>query len=452
MESGHVYRAINRGASFLWRLLTWWRTLEVLLLCLALLLIFGGVRPLFAGETMVDPASISVLQPEASAAISVANAGVTPGDSWWIRLFLAFVGSVCAARLIETLVPARSLPPLGRSKRDRIVWSNSNVDVVSRIAERLSAQGLRVDCPGNEGSARRLVAWRDGMGRWLRGLLYAGVLLLLAGSVVQQRLGYVGEPVDLLLGVPTSLGPEGSLQVTLRQIEVLGDGEGGVVIHRSEIVAQRDGEGDEQAWLYPGRAASVGGLSLYQVRSGPAMRVTAYDGQGRALNLQDPGTNVQGPGTLHIGFSGTQQERIVHVPGARLIVSLVYYPSLPAEGIDSPVVHVQVQSATDGRMLTDRFYTENGEVVADGVRLGFVFEYSVGVRPEREPELPLYALGAVAVVLGVLAHALWPESRVWLSTDDEGPNTVVEMVRCGSSPDGQVSFEALMSEIDRAED
>jgi len=451
MGSDRVRGAVNRAGVALWRLLTWWRTFQVLLLCLAVLLLVGVAWGLLVPGSIGTRGGMSAWQPQAGGLPTSPDGGVDPLDSLPVRFFLAVLGIVCLARLIEVWIPAWSLPPLSPLARERAVCDDEPQAVARALSSLLTSRGLATRCSASEGMPCRCVAWRRGPARWLKGLLYLGGVLFLVAAVACEHLGYVGEPVDLLLGVSTGVGPDSDLCVMLRQIEVFPSDDGVPLIHRSEIVAYRDGAEAERAWLYPGKPAAVQGLTFYQVRSGPAMRVAARGADGKALLLRDPGGEGEGSPVLRVGFSGTEQERLVLVPAAGLIVSLVYYPSLPSEGVTRPVVHVRVQRATGGQALAERFLTENDVLLVGGVRLDLGFEYSVTVRPEREPELPIIALGALALAFGVLAQVMWPDGHLWLAISDQEQGTVIEIVTpVGTGVD--VTSRDLMVELCGGED
>jgi len=198
-----------------------------------------------------------------------------------------------------------------------------------------------------------------------------------------------------------------------------------------------------------GRRARAGDLALYQIGYGPAARVAARGREDQALRLQSMVFDPEPRTVARVSFSGRQQEHLLAVPQANMVVRLVHYPSLAARGISRPVLHVRVERGIDGLSLAEEFLTEGRQLTVDGVTLDIDFEYYVVMRAAREPHLPMAALGAALALLGVISFVAWPARRAWVAVRGrEGAATVCQLAveRREASAGWLAGVEAVLDE------
>jgi hypothetical protein len=124
-----------------------------------------------------------------------------------------------------------------------------------------------------------------------------------------------------------------------------------------------------------------------------------------------------------VRFTDEQQERLLAAPDVGLIIRLVHYPSLPAQGIQRRALHVQVLRGRDGQVLDERLLTETGHVAANGVTVDAAFEYYAMLRAESEPELVLALTGGSLILLGLVAMVAWPPRGIWVAMRQEEGGT-----------------------------
>jgi hypothetical protein len=407
---------------------TLWRALASRRLTIALLIVALAVSAtgVIASSRMPDgvpapsyhgvaPAALASWPEPASTASRLAGVG------------LGALAALSLVRLLQSWVPGWAAPPPegAELRLHQVPWT---VDEAWEEADAaVSAAGLRLERLCEDGDVRMGVARRSGLRGRLGGASYLGVLLLLAASLVARWSSWAGEPIELALGETHAFGQRGELQARLEEITIIPGVDGGVARLTSTLGLA--GAADSELRIDTLRRASVGGLALYQLGYGPAVRVAAFDGAGQPLRLQAMATDPEPRTVARFRFSGRQQEHLLAVPEANMVVRMVHYPSLEARGIAGPVLQVRVERGIDGLPLADEFLTEGRRLAIGGVTLDIGLEYYVVVRAAREPHLAVAALGAALVVLGVLGRGIWPERRVWVAVQArESVGTLCQLV------------------------
>ncbi len=398
------------------------RTILALLLALALL---AGVFPQTEPQAGMDEARWRL---EARArwgrAFDIAETigALDVYDSAPFRLLLAALGLVSLVRLTSLWAPRWSLPPR-RGLVARSAARSGGDDEARRPEDAVRAEGLHLT-PLGARDGLRFAAITDTPSRHaLAGLLFLGVVLLLVAGFVGGRWSWEGASVALALGEETVLEPATDLRARLDLLEVRGSG---APTQRlvADLSLRQDGAGTDAAQttarVSAGQPATVGGLRLYMVGQGPVVRVEAEAAGGERLRLTWLGGPATTAETVRVRFAAVEHEQIVALTGADRLLEMVYYSSLPGEGIDEPVVHAVLRDASGGEILAEEFLTSDG-VLDDGrVQVRLAAEYFVRVRAEREPELPLAVLGGLALLAGGVGQALWPPRRGWLVTAEDG--------------------------------
>lgn len=386
-------------------------------------------------------------------------AAVSPGGtgtSAISRLAGAGMGLLAALSLVRLLqawmVGWGGCAPRGAQVRlYEVPW---NVEEAWREAgSAVAVAGLRLERAGGRGDTWLGVARRQGPAGRLGGAFYLGILLLVAASLVARWWGWAGEPVDLSLGETRALGENGEVTARLEQIEILPSADGGVARLTSTLGLTTTDGGRDGVQVDTLRRASTGGLALYQLGYGPAARVTARGEGGRALRLQSMVQDPEPRTVTRVRFSGRQQEHLLAVPEASMVVRMVHYPSLEARGISGPALHVRVERGIDGLSLADEFLTEGRQLYIDGITLDIGFEYYVVMRAAREPHLPIAALGGAMVVLGMIGFTFWPDRRVWVAVEARaGSETLCQFAvePCEASAHWLAGVEATLVERARA--
>jgi len=332
------------------------------------------------------------------------------------RLLLAALGLVSLVRLAGLWAPRWSLPPRHGLVAQRLA-PEQGVEGTGDPAGTTGVEGLRF-VPLGEWDGLHYAAVVDSPSRRaLAGCLYLGVLLLLAAGLVEQRLAWEGPIVEMALGEEGLLDPAAGLGARLDQLALRGASPANPHL-LADLSLWAGGVAGDAVRVGPGRPARAGALILYLLGQGPAVRVEADGAGGERLPLRWLGGPAAPGDAVRVRFPAAEREQIVALAGTDRLLEMVYYPSLPAEGIEGPVIHALLRGGSAGEVLAEGLLTENGALDGGDVRVRLAFEYYVRVRAEREPHLPVALLGALALLAGAVGHALWPPRRGWLVTEE----------------------------------
>lgn len=413
-------RAVERTVSVGWRFLA---SPHVMLVWLGILLVvslLGGILPQVPPGVSQDSAEYAqwLSQIRARWGASVEPLQVLGllniFGSRFFRALLAIASVIATLRLLYLWIPSWKQPPLVRTASFLVTLPHDAQQASHTIARALAVVGQRLS-PWMEGDGvRYTVARRSGITRWLPGLLYLGVLLFLLSGLVGWQFGWRGEMQELVLGETRPLG-SGRPAVRLDEIAVMPGKDGTMQRFDSHMSLLNGPDTVAHVVIGQGKRATYGGLALYQVGYGPAVRVSAHDAQGRTLSVRRMVGDKTPQRQVRLRFSETSQEQLLSVPEANLAIRMVHYPTLPAQGIQGRALHVQVYEETGGKLVEDKFLAQDEQLTANDVTIDLAFEYYVNVRAEQEPELPLALAGGSLMFLGLLAAAIWPPREVWVT-------------------------------------
>jgi len=342
-------------------------------------------------------------------------------QSLLFRLLLAWIAALCVVGLLALVTRDRSSSP-----KQVYAWTFGLQDEASevwmRVGEALSGAGLQRPEPTCVDGCQVAAMRRRGVRGWATALAYAGVLVLLAASLIASRWGWRSADITLLLGEPQALAPNTGLTARLDEIRLIPGGE--KRSYQVESVLALTGEGVSKAvTLDQTNGTRSDGLSLYQIEEGPSLRLQVRDSRGQCLDITDPLAQLRPAPVVRRALRGSQQEQQYLVPAADLVVNVVHFSRrLGAETTTEPLktaLQVQAVRWSDGELLLDELLESDavlsvpGPVEADATQVVVAFERYVVLRAEREPERLVALFGAGLVLLGLLAGLLWPERRAW---------------------------------------
>lgn len=344
------------------------------------------------------------------------------------RVLLAIVAATALLRSLQTIVPSWSSPPQTRGLVSHEIRLPCELGSAwPKASQAFATVGQDLTAPVEAHGAQYGFARRVGIKRWFPGIFYLGLLVFLFASVVQWRYGWVGPRIDLALGETRSLGGRAGLDARLDQIELLPRPDGTIRRFNSRVALLRDSVEEAALTLRLDRRAVHSGISLYQLGFGPAVRLSARRADGESLQIHRMLGDTTPARTLRVRFTDEQQERLLAAPEAGLVIRLVYYPSLPAQGIRGRALHVQVLRGRDGQLLTERLLADAGRVAANGVTLDLAFEYYAVLRAEGEPDLAFALTGGSLMLLGIAAFVAWPPRGVWMAMRQEEGSTYCQL-------------------------
>ncbi len=426
----------------------WALILLVLLLGVA---IIGAVGPRWA--TSAVPTNDAITEARNAGEESpglVQGIVIDPRHSRAVRVLLAAVGVTAIVRLLSLWVPSWAVPPRGlaalRSERQNAIQDSDDqvqnslltlegdTRTAWREVRRASALvGLDLNPLGADDEDIRLgIAQRAGLERWLPGLFYLGIVLLLLAGVVRHHFGITSPPWSLTLGETRPLPGDPTLALRLDQVTIA-PAQG---TFESLLTLLRDDNGTrslEQLAVGPTKPNRVAGgdsgdghiaARLYQLGYGPAARVTAQAADGSRLRIYHLVGAVPPAETFRVAFEGRQSEELLAIPEADLVLRLVYYASLPAQDLDE-TVHLQILKGQSRTLLAEAFMTGPDQLRTLDVTVAVVPEYYVVLQLQREPETPLFLAGGLMCLLGVVALALWPPRHLWIGIERHGAHHAV---------------------------
>lgn len=425
MATRRTARTIEHTVAGGWYLLTSPRLMLVWLGIFLLVLLFGGIFPQVpAGVVPGSPRYAQWLSQTQARWGGVVEPLRVLGllnifGSRVFHILLAITAVLAGLRLLALWMPSWRHPPLGRTDAYQFTLLQEAPQASHTIERACAAAGQRLQPWLEKGDLRYTVARRAGVVRWLPGLFYLGLLLLLSSALVGWRFGWHGEDLELVLGETRPLGI-GDLAVRLDELAVLPN-EDDTMQRLDSLMALLDGpETVTQMITGLGRRATHGNLSLYQVGYGPAARVSARGAQGQVLSVRRMLGDKSPQRQVRLRFAEQNQEQLLAVPEARLAIRLVHYPSLAAQDIAGRVLHVQVYEEASGKLLAEQFLSQEGQLLVNGVTITLAPEYYVVVRPEKEPELPLAFAGGLLALVGLGAAVVWPPRETWITVLGQG--------------------------------
>ncbi len=333
--------------------------------------------------------------------------------SWLFRVFVGVAVAIIVLRMLGLWVSSWPTTAVELVPSLNVVLPLDEGATWKRVSHVFGMMGQRETRRIEIDDSQYALYKRVGKKRWLGGMFYLGLLVLMLASLIRTHYGWNGSPVDLALGESRVLDPRSGLTVRLEQIALLPRADGTLQRFDSRIALLEKGRADQELDVGFARRAVYGGTTIYQLGFGPAARLSVQQGDGTALNLQQMLSETEPRHVLRVRFSERQQEQLVAVPEAGLIVRLIQYPNASRE--ERGTLHVEVLRGQDGVLIAEQFLTDAGTITTNGIVVHVAPEYHVTLRAEREPELPLAALGGVLVVLGMCGLIVWPPRENWVS-------------------------------------
>lgn len=283
-----------------------------------------------------------------------------------------------------------------------------------------------------------------------------GLLLLLAGLVLNDAAGWRISNVALAPGDTTPLNLPGALQISLNDTATQVSA---TQVSAASVPATPGSSGDDQAAraeltvMQAGSSRTVrtslarpahwGNLWLSQQTTGPTLTVSGFDQSRQALVMQslDSGGEV-GP-TLRFLFHQTQSEQGFAIPTRNLTFRAVSYAALPEQGIEGPVFLIEAYRGEDIAPAVTELVADEGSLVLDDVTLTLQRERYVELDVAYLPGLIPMLLGGLLVLSGVVIAAYWSMARVWANLALDGEQ-VLAIVAVAGATEPQAEIERLL--------
>ncbi|MFO7917527.1 MAG: cytochrome c biogenesis protein ResB [Anaerolineae bacterium] len=387
-------------------------TLALLALFLILAL-FMGIDAL--GRTESQPEGLSYTQRIAAYDATLPLLTNDDGDlRLAARALLATLTVLCALRAAHELVDTWQLPapPRRLSHTEEFALDCDAQKAWERASRAFSATGHRLALGARSDGVKRGAARPQSPGRWFVASLYLGLCLLLLTPLLRWRWGWHSHPLHLSLGETYPVERAG-IDLTLDQIAFVPHADGTPRLFDARIAVAR---GEQEEYLTVGlhRGARQRGIALYYLGHGPAVRITARDHRGTPLDIQKMPGHAPSQRALRVRFHQEQQERLLSIPQADLVLRLVSYRSIPSQDIEGRALQIQALQGSTERIMAERMLTESGTIHIDDATVDVRFEYYATLGVAHEPELVTAILGAILTLLGLYGALIWPPHRIWM--------------------------------------
>lgn len=410
-------------SSIIWRALTspglaLWLLVLASLGCLLMSLI-----PQIPLETLRDPALVDlwlkgIKAPWASIITVLHSIGLTHlVHSRLFYLYCALVAVMVLVHLLRLLAP-RWAQPLGTLTTEQwhLPWSQQ--DTLAHLERGTALIGLQLIHRLLPHAATGKTLYAQGISRGIRRL---GSTLLVFGLLITLGTGISvsgnDAPSEAVMVSPGEVLPLPGRPGTLLQLSKLSvidrqDNQEIKVVSDWMVTGQSQ---TSQLKLLPGHPVHIGAIGLYLLGYGPAVRLTATAADGRLLRLQRVLGDNTPQETLQLRFARDQQEQLVAQQDTGILLRLIHYPTLPAQGITGRALHIQVLRSDTGELLQQAYLDDSGSLSVPGITLDVSLDYYVMVRAQDEPWLWLVLLGGCLVVVGLICSLFMPHRELWLS-------------------------------------
>jgi hypothetical protein len=332
-------------------------------------------------------------------------------------IYLALVAAVSVLQLLRVFHP-RWTQPYGKYSTEQWRLPLSIGETLTHLDRSLAFVGLRTlqkplarpsttDTSYIQGISR-------GIRRWGSALLVLGLGLLLVTGIFTGWNDPPSDPILISSGEVFPLPGKPNTVLRLNQLNLLENQDRQItkVVSHWEVTSNNL---VSQIELSQGQPAQIGETYLYLLGYGPAVRVTASDSDGHVLRLQRVLGDLSPQETLRLRFDRDQQEQLVTQQDSGILLRLIYYPSLPAQGIPGRALHVQVLRSDTGELIQQAYLDKSGTLSVAGLNLDFSMEYYVMVRAQDEPWLWLVFPGVCLVVAGLILVLFMPNRELWLA-------------------------------------
>lgn len=276
-----------------------------------------------------------------------------------------------------------------------------------RVTDDLSSEGT-----GRLGARKHGLAWLAPV------VLHAGLLLLLLGTVVNQRWSWREGPFSLAAGETHRLAHIAGQELRLDETWL-----GGGLEDPSEgflstlTLKHRSGE-DHTLALRRNTPALHDGMLIYQVASGPALRVSLDDAAGESVLLESLDGSGGAQREILALLRQGKSEIWLGAPsrGIALHVSHLDSPQDSAQG--ESILRFRAYRGDEPEPIVDQSVAASTSLGVDGGTCHLVVESYASILVVWSPGLVLVATGALLALVGFcLVMALSPRG-IWLDVTE----------------------------------
>jgi len=379
--------------------------------------------------------------------------------SWWFRALLALLAFSLIISMAERVTSLWLTMRQARGKQGDDSFADASKQAVfsvdqpvEQLVERLKATLTRRLC-------RTLVEREEGMVYfyadrfWVEvvALLgHVGLIVILAGVVVTNRLGWQEDAVTLSPGQSYEVGHGLDAMLRFEKLELDTYPDGSPRDYRTHVQIIEDDTEVPQV-IEVNRPFTYRGVSFYQVSHGMAVAVKASDQDGQSLLLQSFADGAETAAVVSLPFWGHQSERHFAVADQDIVFQLVFYQSLPDHGYDGPVLLVQAYRSSAIEPIYSGFVEKSSSLKVGGATYHLALDQYSVLRIVRDPAIAVVALGLLLTIVGHFLWLYWPPIRFWAAVSEKGDRTTVKLAGTAEHDEvGFVSwFDGLAQEIEQ---
>ncbi|MFH1926751.1 MAG: cytochrome c biogenesis protein ResB [Chloroflexota bacterium] len=259
-----------------------------------------------------------------------------------------------------------------------------------------------------------LSAQRHGLAWMAPVVLHVGLLMLLLGIVVNQSWAWREGPFFLAAGETHRLAHDSGQVVRLDETWP----ENGLVASPGHFhsVLTLQGSKEESRTITLRRNAPVfyDGMLIYQVASGPLVRVSASDAAGEPILLESLGTSESVQREILILLREEQNESWIGAPSQGIALHISRYDPAQAPARRDSSLRFRAYRGNESEPIVDQSMVGSRSLEVSGATCHLVVESYAAILVVRSPGLVLLALGAFLALAGFcLIRVLFPR-YVWL--------------------------------------
>jgi hypothetical protein len=292
--------------------------------------------------------------------------------------------------------------------------ARNSEQAAAAISSFLIAKGYRARSALTSDGGGQLAA-QKGRSAWLGPIaLHAGVLALVLAIVVNQQWGWREGPFSLAAGSTRRLGRDGGLTLRYEGASGKSAADASNESSPSAVTLWRK-KGTGRRLLVGGGAPTLHrGLLVYQLATGPAVRVTLTDvvGDSIALESLDDG----GGARLEILAPLVEGQDEVWVGAPSRGIALYIARDDSAEGLNQgdPMLHFRAYRGDEVEPVVDRSVGGSTSLELDGATCHLAVESFVSILVVRSPGLLLAVAGVILAVAGLCTTRVASPRCIWI--------------------------------------
>jgi cytochrome c biogenesis protein len=445
----------------LWRLFSSTQLAAIVLLVVALALALGALFPQTPSQAARDSAVYAQWLASAQGRYSgwfdlLDTVGLFDVyGSWWFRSLLALLAF---GLIISTAERVASLWPSIRQQggwQDDDSFADASRQAVFPVDQPIEQLLARLKAVLTRRLCRTLVEKEEEMvylyadRLWVEAaaiLGHIGLIVILAGAVVTNRLGWQEDVVTLSPGQSHEVGHGLDAVLRFEKLELDTYPDGSAKDYRAYVQLIEDGVEVERI-IGVNRPFTHRGVSFYQISHGIAVAVKASDRDGQPLLLQPFADGAKMAAVVSLPFWGHQSERHFAVPDQDMVFQLVFYQSLAAHGYDGPVLLVQAYQGSEVEPIYSGFIEKSTSLkVGDATYHLALDQYSV-LRIVRAPAIAVVVLGLLLAVVGHFLWLYWSPIQFWAAVSEKGDGVTVKLA--GAAERNETSFASWFEGLTR---